>query len=156
MKPELIILIGNIGSGKTTLCRQKVSEGCVIVSRDDLRYLLGAGKYLYSTDLEKAVKITALSFTEELMKLGKDIVIDETNMNKIIRLPYIELGKKYDYNVTARILPYLTKLESVNRRLQNNHGDTTMETWNEVWEHFSNMYEEPSLEEGFDKILYLE
>ena len=52
-------------------------------------------------------------------------------------------------------MPTLSKQESVNRRFNNNHGDTPKEVWEEVWQRKNDSYEEPTLEEGFNEVTKL-
>jgi dephospho-CoA kinase len=37
MKKEIILLIGNIASGKSTIAKQYAKKGYVVISRDSLR-----------------------------------------------------------------------------------------------------------------------
>lgn len=155
MIKELKILIGNIGAGKTTLCKELVEQGFLIISKDDIRYSLGAGNYLFDERAEIAIELGTNSLFETLCALNFNIVIDETNMPKKDREHYIEVGKAHRYNITALILPELSKKESVKRRLQNNHGDTPKSVWVEVWKRKHKEYEEPTKEEGFNEIILL-
>lgn len=155
MNKELIILVGNIGSGKTTICKKLVKEGNVIVSRDDMRYSLGAGDYLFNEKTEIAIELAINNLVETLCLMNFNIVIDETNMTKKDRQYYITVGKNFGYNITAMILPKLSKKESVERRLQNNHGDTPKSIWKEVWKRKNKEYEEPTEVEGFNQIIKL-
>ncbi|MGD2071861.1 MAG: ATP-binding protein [Candidatus Thorarchaeota archaeon] len=156
MKSEIQILIGNIGSGKSTECKRQINNGYLIISKDDLRYSLGAGKYTFNPQFEYAIHITALTLCDALMALGKNIIIDETNMDKETRKYYIKLAKKYRYKRIAVIFPKLTRKESVKRRLISNHGDTSKEIWEEVWDRKNEAYERPTRKEGFHEIIELE
>jgi hypothetical protein len=51
-------------------------------------------------------------------------------------------------------MPKLSKVESVQRRMQANHGNGTPQVWGEVWERFDKVYAEPSKKEGFNKIIH--
>ena len=155
MTKELIILIGNIGAGKTTICEDYFEKGYLIVSKDDIRYSLGAGNYLFDEKAEVAIELGTNTLFETLCLLGFNIVIDETNMSKKDREHYIEVGQAHKYNITAMILPILSKKESVRRRLQANHGNTPKSVWEEVWKRKNKKYEEPSTKESFDKIIKL-
>jgi len=50
-------------------------------------------------------------------------------------------------------MPRLTKKDSVDRRMQNPHGQPNRKIWNKVWDRFDTMYEMPTLKEGFDSII---
>lgn len=153
MNKKLTILIGNIGAGKTTLCKEYVEKGYLIISKDDVRYSLGAGDYFYNEKAEIAITLGVNNLFEILCMLNFNIVIDETNMSKKDREHYIEVGKAHRYNITAVMLPELSKKESVKRRLQSNHGTTPKSVWEKVWKRKYKEYEEPSKEEGFNIII---
>jgi len=149
----LILLTGNIASGKSTLAKKWAKAGYRIISRDAIRYMVGAGDYIFNIDLEPTIKKGTLALLEEFLKDGIDIVYDEVNVNKKLREPTIKLAKKYGYKVLAVILPRLSKKESVNRRLKNPHGQPDRKIWEEVWERFDKIYEIPTLEEGINRII---
>ncbi len=69
-KPEIIILVGNIGSGKTTLAKKYAKKGYVIIARDDLRYNIGAGQYVFDRKLEKAIWQTEIDMVYNFLQLG--------------------------------------------------------------------------------------
>lgn len=151
---EICILIGNIGSGKTTYCKEKVKEGYVIISKDDIRYSIGAGNYIFNLDYEQSISNCILEFFHSLSHLNNiKIIIDETNMDKEARKLYLYWGTYYKYKKIAIIFPKLSKKESVIRRLENNHGDTSKEVWEAVWERKNLAYQEPTIEEGFNTII---
>lgn len=152
----LIILVGNIGSGKSTIAEKLAEEGYIILSRDAIRYMIGAGNYIFDTKTEPIVKEGFNNLVETFMKHGKAIVIDETNINKDSRKYYLSLAKRYNYESRAIVMAQLSKDESVARRLQSNHGNNSKEVWEQVWTKFQNMFEEPSEEEGFKEILYFD
>ena len=154
MKKELLILIGNIGTGKSTFVKSLVKKGFICVSRDGIRYSLGGGQYIFSALCEQAVKATVKKLALELVKSEVEkIVIDETNMSISSRSYYITLAIAYGYKCVAIVMPQLSMNDCVKRRLSNNHGAFTKEVWQEVWTNFSNRYEKPTLKEGFDKIV---
>lgn len=150
---RLNILIGNIGSGKSTRIKNK-PKNVICVSRDALRYMIGGGDYIFNEDLEKAICFGELKILEEFMKIGaSDIIIDETNIAKLIRQRYLKLADKYNYKKVAIQMPILSKKESVDRRMKDPHGQPDRTLWERVWEKFNDIYEPPSFREGFDEII---
>ena len=150
---NLKILVGNIGSGKSGYCKKLAEKNNVIISADDVRYSLGAGKYTFNPKYERAIYISLRKLCELLMLDSEaNVIIDETNMTKQQRKLYLKLADIFDYNKIAVIFPKLSKEESIKKRLGANHGDTPKEVWEEVWEKKNKEYEEPTLEEGFDRI----
>lgn len=149
---EIIILVGNIGSGKTTKTKELVEKGYVIISRDSLRYMIGSGQYIFNEDLEPAIWHSELKIVKEFMLLNSNIIVDETGMTKTERARYINLAQKYDYKVVVMLFPKLSMEESVNRRMNNPHGQPDRKLWENVWKKFNQRYEEPTFEEGIHEI----
>ncbi len=150
---KLMILVGNIGSGKSTLVEDLVKLNYFVICKDSLRYMLGGNNYIFDEKLEDVIHKTSISMLRQLMKKKVSIVIDETHMNKESRAEALEIANKHNYTTIAYILPKISKRESVKRRLSVNHGDTSKKIWEEVWDRKNAKYEEPTSEEGFDQIV---
>ena len=152
---KLVVLVGNIGSGKTTYTHKLVAKGYVAISRDALRYMIGNGKYTFNPDLEPAIFSSETEIIKRFMELGVDIVIDEVGINKHVRARYIYLANKYKYQKICVCLPKYSMEECVDRRMQDPHGQPDRALWESVWIKFNKRYQKPSLKEGFDKIIQL-
>jgi len=152
---ELVILVGNIGSGKSTLTKKYQEAGFVVVSRDSIRYAIGGGRYIFNPDYEPIVHQLSIVMLIQFIDLGVDIIIDETNVTSDLRNQYIILANESGYHIKCVVLPKLSKEESINRRLKNPHGDFDRNIWEQVWKRFNETYEEPDKSEGFDEVIYL-
>lgn len=159
LKPRLIIMIGNIVSGKTTWIKQNrmVERSYIVLSKDDMRRMLGAGKYLYDEKLESIIHESLISMLHHFMRENIDIILDETNMDKVTRSHYLFLTKHgYDYETVAVVIPNPSKQEIIERiRHRQNKIEwalTSEEVWKEVWERKNDKFEMPTKEEGFDEI----
>jgi len=153
-QPTLVILVGNIGSGKSSRVKQLYSD-CQVISRDEWRYHFGAGNYLFDYKLESKIdKLVKEQFRIGL-SLGNNIVIDETNMDRNTRKYYVDLAKEYRYTIVAVVFPDLGEDEHVRRRMSKNHGDTPESTWREVYKRKQNKFQMPTQEEGFGTIIKL-
>jgi len=152
-KKRLVLLVGNIGTGKSTLIKKQYQGRYAVVSRDHIRYNIGNGDYVFLTSIERAIYETSRTLLEELLHTGINIVIDETNCRPSIRAGYARLGKQYGYNVTAIVLPKISKEESLKRRMKSPHGVFNKVAWSKVWDLFDSIYTEPTKEEGFDRII---
>jgi len=151
---ELIILTGNIGSGKSTLVKKFQSNNFVVIARDMLRYSIGGGTYTYNLEYEPIIWDIELELFYRFLELGVNIIIDEVGVSKEMRDRYIYNAREYDYKITSIVLPRLSMKESVDRRMINPHGQYDRKIWESVWTKFDNMYEEPSKDEGFDEIIF--
>jgi predicted kinase len=158
---KLMLMVGNIGAGKTTYIKS-LNQEYITLSRDKMRFMIGNGEYIFSFRLENAIWHGELELFKGMINEGVNIAIDEINTNKNMRGRYIHqmLVNTWDsnkYEVIAVVFPRLSKKESVDRRMKDNH-DKSIEriTWEEVWDHFDKNYTPPTIEEGFDKIIYLD
>lgn len=152
---KFYILIGNIGSGKSTYIRNNLSTG-VVINKDSIRYGLGGGKYLFDLNLEPIVHSTSIYLTRKLCENETPILIlDETNVIRKGRKSFIKIAKEYGYKVIALNFPYLEKKEAVDRRMTNPHDQPDRKIWEGVWSKFNRQYQEPFLTEGYDEIIQI-
>ena len=155
---KMILMVGNIGSGKTTYIKEELLADYpeyMVVSRDALRYMLGAGDYIFNRTTEKAVKDAAQILAAGLMYEGHNVVVDDTFCSKARRAEYIQIARMYNYTVEVIVFPKLTRIQAVNRRMKKPHGDSNRSAWNEVFEMLAESYEPPCKTEGIHKITKL-
>lgn len=148
-----IIIIGNIGSGKSTICKRYAKEGFVILSRDALRYMIGGGTYKFDFNIEPIIVKSFQKMVKEFLKAKFPIVIDETNVSQKERVKYIKLTKKYKYMIIAHQMKRLSQRVSVNRRMKNPHDTPNKKIREEVWQKFDSQYNVPLFKEGFHQII---
>ena len=104
---KLIILQGPPCSGKSTWAVEyKMSHDvdAVIVSRDDIRYELGNGKYTMTREDE----VTEIEYSRviEGLKEGKTVILDATNLNPTYLKKWLELPVEYTYKIQEFYVPY--------------------------------------------------
>lgn len=92
---KLIVLIGVPGSGKTTLALKIAEKGFHYLNADSIRL------ELYGNEIEQGDKEEVFSIffqrLESAMGEGKNIIIDNTNLNPKQRKPIIDRAEKYEY-----------------------------------------------------------
>lgn len=154
---KLIILVGNIGTGKSTYAKKLWKDKLVdvIIARDQLRYNIGLGNYIFNYDYEPIIWKTELFMFENFINLGVNILVDEVGISKKIRERYIPYAKVHHYQIEVIEMPRLSMKEAVDRRMQDPHGQLDRKLWESVWTKFNNQYESPSKEEGIDRIIKL-
>jgi predicted kinase len=155
-KKELIILVGNIGTGKSTYSATYQKQGYIIISRDQIRYGIGNGKYIYNKLYEPTVFKIEKYMLKKFLELGINIIVDGVGVTPQIREKYILYGKKNGYKIIAIIMPRFSMEKAVSRRMLTPHGQYDRQLWENVWKKFDGIYEEPKKKEGFDKIIRLE
>jgi predicted kinase len=88
-------MVGVPGSGKTTLARKLVEKGFHYMNADSIRM------ELYGNEAEQGDKeqVFELFFQrlEEVMQLGNDIVVDNTNINMRQRKPILDRALQFQY-----------------------------------------------------------
>jgi predicted kinase len=94
MTPTLNLTRGLPASGKTTWAKSWVAEDPASrarVNRDDIRFML-FGKY-YGVD-ENAVTKAQHSAVKSLLESGKDVVVDDTNLNAQFAKEWLKIAAK--------------------------------------------------------------
>ena len=155
MIKEVVILVGNIGSGKSYYTKKYQKKGYVVISRDQLRYAIGNGNYVWNIDYEPTIWSSELYMYRRFIELGINIIVDEVGVTKTLRQRYIKYAKEYSYKVKAIVMPRLSMLKAVRRRIKDPHGQFDAEIWKQLWFKFDVVYEKPTKKEGFDSIKYL-
>lgn len=141
---EVIIMVGIQGSGKSLLSRWIKQQNAFIIYN------------IISRDVEGSMK-RCLNKMEKSLIAGCNVIIDNTNPTKDSRRPYIELAKKYDFNV--RIINIGKLFEEYNMAQHNNYyrhckfGLPLIP--NVALYKFLKDFEEPDIEEGVDDIIFI-
>ena len=153
MVKTCVVLVGNIGSGKSTFARGLIEAGYIAVSRDQVRYALGEGQYIFKPEYESAVHSINMCMFRQFMALETNILVDETNVSVVCRENYVWAAKNRGYKVIAVELPRYDKEESIKRRMASNHGKFDRNVWENVWTRFDSRYVSPTVAEGFDAVI---
>ncbi len=149
---EMIILIGNVGCGKSTLARKLARKDYVVVNMDSIQQMIGGGEYgLYDPAKKDVYHAAEEAIIVSALSKSLPVVIDRTNMDKKRRQRFIELGKQFGALVYAYDFGEGC-LEDLQRRTLNSRNIPTSQ-WTEVWEKMKASYQAPSLDEGFTGIL---
>ena len=137
---ELIILVGNIGTGKTSYRRATFTEDDVIIAPDEWIGLDKEGK-------QKKMIID----TEEGLSEGKTVVIDGNNMTVKSRAFFIHFANKAQCDV--RIVDFgVGDANSLKRRIEDS-PETNAQKWEAIHLANAKKYETPNLDEGCDRII---
>jgi len=152
---ELIVMVGNIGTGKSTICKEYIKNGYLCVSRDGLRYMNGGGVYRWDESVEPFIWDAESRIIKAFMESGKHIIVDEVGISQKMREKYLNIANAFNYKPIALVMPKLNMKTCINRRLNNPHDQPDRKMWEEVWTKFDKQYSEPTLEEGFKEIKFV-
>lgn len=146
---KLIVLVGNIGCGKSTEAARLAKEtGAVVVNMDSIQQMVSGGVYgaydVAKKELYQDIEHIAI---KSALERGLDVVIDRTNMDKKRRARFIAIGKCHGAEICS--FDFGPGTESDLERRLTDPRDIPAEKWREVFESMSNAYEQPSSDEGF-------
>jgi bifunctional polynucleotide phosphatase/kinase len=129
--PEIIIMVGYPGSGKSTIISQIFEPADYFIAHGD--------------DLKTSAKM--IKAAEEHIKNGKSVVFDATNPSKEKRAEYIKFAKKH--NIPVRCVYMSTSFEEAMAR--NNNREKPVPKI--VYYIYKKKFEIPSEDEGFDVVI---
>ncbi|MFB6305943.1 MAG: AAA family ATPase [Flavobacteriales bacterium] len=143
---ELIVTVGNIGTGKTSYVKEHYEglEDTVIVRPDEW------------TDLNKDQKQKKLfNEVEKGLKENKRVVIDGPNLTKKVRSTFLffkRIAEKEGVKGIAEIIDFGPGDNNSLKRRIDNSPSTSSEEWSKEHKDNQELYEKPELSEGYDKI----
>ena len=148
MKPTLTLLVGVPGSGKTTWANKNHKDNEVVLSSDLIR------KELFNDETNqennKLMFTTLYNRARKLLKSGKSVIIDATNVTVNDRARALNNFANFDVIKVAIVFKTATdicKFRDKNR---------TRTVGEEVIDKFTEKFINPTKEEGFDEIIYIE
>jgi predicted kinase len=109
------------GSGKSTIARQIKSQfpdNTVIVSADD--YFITEKGYVFDKNKLGAAHTYCFFKFNEAVKLGTNVIVDNTNLSEREYSKYLECASGYGYSPT--VITVETSLNDEQLHLRNTHG----------------------------------
>lgn len=104
-RPQLVITVGIPGAGKSSWAKASAEKnGAVVIGRDTIREeLFGAGYLTCAPDPEKEPTVTEIQhrLVGEALDAGRDVIVDDTNLNPIVRSGW----RQFAANHRARYTP---------------------------------------------------
>jgi predicted kinase len=152
--PKIIIAIGNVGCGKSTVGREMAKRefDTVIVNKDAIREML-YGEYGYKEALEPVVQQIAMTGAVTALLNNLNVFLDETNLTIKNRTEIVRTLRAHVPKLTVIYLQFPMGKEGLERRKKEPRNMKT-EKWEEVWEDLNSIYEPPTPEEGYDHLMF--
>lgn len=155
--PTCFILVGHVGSGKSVLSKVlKIKHSARVLSTDDyINSKAFASGETYNEGFDKYIKAAEKSFNADVKDSITDkanVIIDRTNLTVKSRKKIIDKYKAAGYSIMAVVVrASKARRDEVNiqRALTGRDIDDTIRN------DMEKRYQEPSLEEGFDKIILI-
>jgi predicted kinase len=148
----LYITVGLPGSGKSTYVKNFIKDKDIeYLSSDSLRAVYGKS--------EEDQTVTPLVFghikrkVDELLKDGKNVLVDATSVNRKERSDYINTAKKYGAKVVAIVFKMDRQGLIDRNKKRGEQGGRVVPDF--VIDKMFAKFEEPSYSEGIDVIIYV-
>ena len=133
----LFLITGAAGAGKSTLAGKLqdaaptyIDPIAEICEADEFFYMLGKGKYAFNPKLLWKAHKWCQNQAEEIMQMGLNLIVSNTNIKPSDRKPYFQLAEKYGYKVVY--IHLTTQFKSVHgvpeetvKRMRDNYTDLT-------------------------------
>ena len=152
----MYMMVGNIGTGKSTTSKLLMADDTMYISEDLIAPMMTDGRYdqgVWSPAHFRIYRKVKVAGTEAALANDYHVIVDGTNIAVENRAKYIEVAKKY--NATVIVYVFLDSEFGLQNRLRNHRG-TPPEVWKEVHAELERKFEMPDKLEGIDKIIVIE
>lgn len=151
---QILVLVGFIASGKSTLCRRLAGEGWIVMCDDSIVTAVHGGRYeLYDRSNVALYKSTENHIACMALALGKPVVIDRgVNGTVSSRRRWLGIAKSLDVPCRALVMPMASPQEHARRRALSDPRGRTHQWWIDVASRHAVEFQMPTLAEGFDSV----
>jgi predicted kinase len=157
MESKIQVLCGMICSCKSTYCKNAAKNNIIILNDDDIVKTLHGGDYtLYDKKIKLIYKSVENQIISSSLAMGRSVIVDRgLNISIKGRKRWIALANSFDILCEAIIFKRETPEIHATRRYYHDNRGHTYEYWLKVAQHHNSIYNEPTLEEGFDSVKYI-
>jgi predicted kinase len=151
------VLVGMVGSGKSTYTSKRARGGAIILNDDSLVQSLHGGNYkLYDQKLKALYKSLTMAAACQAVAIGRDIVVDATNLTRKTRARWVGLAHMLDQQVICTTFKVETHEIHAKRRADHDGRGYNYDHWLEIIKSHFNNYDPPSNSEGFNSVIEVE
>lgn len=155
MKARIEVLVGMIGSGKSSYARWRADQGALVICHDDLTQMLH-GRYRYEPELRACYRAMQIQLAQNGIVAGRDVIIDRNHLTRESRAFWIDVARRSENTpIVAVPFPIGSAEDHARRRFYADARGRSYEEWLKVaLHHEAQAAAEPLLAtEGFDAIL---
>jgi len=157
---EIVLMCGNIGSGKSLLTNKFIQNGFFPISRDSIIELSFGGKYeYYDINHGSLIESIRLNIIKDCIKHNRNFIIDETLTTKSERNNIINIIKDNiitnDYYITLYDFGPGVESRNLINRIKH-HKNIPISTWKRIFVGFQKQYKKPELIENIDRIIEID
>lgn len=156
-KPSIQVLVGIIGSGKSSYALNAARAGFTTVNNDLIVQAVHSADYLlYDRQLEPLYKALSVNVLTHSIALGRSVVIDTGGRKRKTRSRWVSLAHALDVPVYAVVFPVEPPVEHAKRRFRSDSRGYSFDQWLEVALHQADVFEPVEPDEGFDHIDFVQ
>lgn len=145
-RPSGIFMYGYPAAGKTTFCKKFIKENpeVVYISADAIREEKYGSQDTYGNPIEMYGWI--LDKMKETLDAGKDFIYDGTNLYKEYRTDFLDALSERNWN------KFCLRINTTKDKCIANHAKRGRNITQEELNHYFDINEPPTMEEGWDEI----
>ena len=153
---KLYCLVGTIGSGKSTFATTMAKMGAIVCNDDSIVNAVHSNRYdLYNYSLKSLYKLVENTIVTAALGRGREVCVDRgTNIRRDSRRRFIGLAASLDCTPIAVVFSREAAEVHAERRFNSDSRGLSKAYWHAVAEKHLADWQEPSIEEGFDRVCY--